>query len=378
MIGPLAGIDVIEIGSIGPGPFASMVLADLGARVTRVERVDAAGLEPPQDPMLRGRAASVALDLKHPAAVEVVLRLVERSDVLIEGFRPGVMERLGLGPEECRARNPRLVYGRMTGWGQSGPRSLEAGHDIDYIAVGGALHPIGSASEPPPPPLNLVGDFGGGAMVLVAGILAALVERSASGSGDVVDAAMVEGAALLTTMMHGMRSAGLWSDEREDNLLDGGAPFYRCYRTADGGFVAVGALEPRFYAELLDGLGLAGENLPAQYDRSGWAALRERFGAVFATRARDEWAEVFAGTDACVAPVLSLSEAPADRHLRARESFIEVSGMAQPGPAPRFDRSAVPAPGPVKAPGADTRTVLEGLGYDDGDIERLFDDRAVG
>lgn len=378
MTGPLAGIDVVEIGSIGPGPFAAMVLADLGARVIRVERVDAAGLPPPQDPMLRGRAASVALDLKHPDGVEVALRLVERSDVLVEGFRPGVMERLGLGPEECHARNPRLVYGRMTGWGQSGPRSLEAGHDIDYIAIGGALHPIGSATEPPPPPLNLVGDFGGGAMVLVAGILAALVERSASGMGDVVDAAMVEGAALLTTMMHGMRSDGLWSDEREDNLLDGGAPFYRCYRTSDDGFVAVGALEPPFYAELVDGLGLSDEDLPAQYDRSGWATLRERFATVFATRAREEWAEVFAGTDACVAPVLRLSEAPADRHLRARGSFIEVSGMAQPAPAPRFDRSAVPEPGPVKTPGGDTRTILRGLGYDDAEIGLLFGDKAVG
>jgi alpha-methylacyl-CoA racemase len=377
MTGPLAGIAVLEVASIGPGPFAAMVLSDLGASVTRVERVDGVGGPPPLDPLLRGRAASIGLDLKHPGAVGVVLRLVERSDVLIEGFRPGVMERLGLGPDACLGRNPRLVYGRMTGWGQTGPRATEAGHDIDYIALAGALHAIGAAAAPPPPPLNLVADFGGGGMVLVVGILAALVERGVSGRGEVVDAAMVDGASLLTTMIHGMRSAGLWSEEREDNLFDGGAPFYRCYRTADDRFVAVGALEPRFYASLVEGLGLDGDDIPDQYDRSGWGALGERFARVFATRTRDEWAEVFAGTDACVAPVLGLSEAPHDEHMSRRGSFIEVSGMVQPGPAPRFGRSAAPTPGPVRPAGADTRRVLADAGFDDGEIERLLGDGAA-
>jgi alpha-methylacyl-CoA racemase len=377
MSGPLAGVSVVEFGSIGPGPFAAMVLADVGASVVRVERPDATGGPAPTDPMLRGRAASIGIDLKHPDGVEAALRLVDASDVLIEGLRPGVMERLGLGPDICLARNPRLVYGRMTGWGQNGPRSGEAGHDIDYIAIAGALHPIGDADRPPVPPLNLVGDFGGGGMLLVVGIVAALVERSASGRGDVVDAAMVDGAALLTTMMHGMRSVGLWSDDRSANLLDGGAPFYRSYRTADGRFVAVGALEPRFYAELLDGLGLADDGLPAQYDRSGWPELHQRFAAVFAGRTRDEWTAIFAGTDACVAPVLDMREAPDDEHLRARGTFVEVAGVIQPAPAPRLARSASPAPGPPRPPGGDTRSVLAGLGYDDDEIGRLVDGGAV-
>jgi alpha-methylacyl-CoA racemase len=375
---PLAGISVVEFGSIGPGPFAAMVLADLGARVVRVERPDATGGPAPTDPMLRGRAASIGLDLKHPDGVEAALRLVEASDVLIEGLRPGVMERLGVGPVHCLERNPRLVYGRMTGWGQDGPRSVEAGHDIDYIAVAGALHPMGDADRPPAPPLNLVGDFGGGGMLLVVGVLAALLERSSSGTGDVVDAAMVDGAALLTTMMHGMRATGLWSDERATNLLDGSAPFYRCYRTSDDRYVAVGALEPKFYAALVDGLGLGGEDLPAQYDRSGWPVLRNRFAVAFARRTRDAWCETFAGTDACVAPVLGMAEAPADDHLAARGTFVEVDGVIQPAPAPRFGKGALDIPERPRPAGGDTRSVLAGLGYDEDEVGRLIEDGTVG
>lgn len=376
-LGPLRGVSVVEFASIGPGPFAAMILADLGAAVTRVERPDDRG-GTPSDPLLRGRTASIAVDLKRAEGVEVALRLVGRADVVVEGMRPGVMERLGLGPEECLRRNPRLVYGRMTGWGQHGPRAGEAGHDIDYLALAGALHPIGHADREPPPPLNFVADFGGGGMLLVAGILAALVERAGSGRGDVVDAAMVDGAASLTTMLHGMRSAGLWSDERQANLLDGGAPFYRCYRTADDRYVAVGALEPQFYAALLDGLGLAGEDLPDQYDAPGWPRLAEQFAAVFATRTRDEWAAAFAGSDACVAPVLAPSEAPHSDHLVARGTFVEVAGAVQPAPAPRFDRSTLPPPEPPRSPGGDGRSVLAGLGYRGSEIDELLSGGVVG
>jgi alpha-methylacyl-CoA racemase len=307
----------------------------------------------------------------------VVLRLVERSDVLIEGMRPGAMERLGLGPDVCLDRNQRLVYGRMTGWGQDGPRSGEAGHDIGYLALSGALGTIGFADRPPPPPLNLVADFGGGAMVLVSGILAALVARGGSGEGEVVDAAMVEGAALLTAMVHGMRADGVWSEDREDNLLDGGAPFYRCYATADGGHMAVGALEPQFYSELLVGLGLDSSDLPDQYDRSGWADLSDRFAAVFATRSRDAWAARFAGTDACVVPVLGLGEVATEPHLVARGSFVSLGGVVQPGSAPRFLSAGETVPRPGRPPGGDTAAVLGDLGYSDDDIPRLRSTGAV-
>jgi len=372
MSGPLAGIQVVEVASIGPGPFAAMVLADLGASVTRVERKGGGAAVVLQDAMLRGRDASIALDLKQPEGVEVLLRLAATADVLIEGFRPGVMERLGVGPDECLARNPGLVYGRITGWGQDGPRAPTAGHDIDYLAIAGALHPIGPPDRPPPPPLNLVADFGGGGMLLVAGVLAALVERAESGKGQVVDAAMAEGAALLTTMFHGLAAAGLWTGDRGANLLDGGAPFYRCYLTGDGGFMAVGALEPQFYAALLSGLGLDGEDLPDQYDRTGWPRLAERFAAVFAARSRADWTKVFEGTDACVAPVLAMSEAAADRHASARGGFIEVDGVTQPAPAPRFSRSQVGSPVGGRAPGGDARGVLARLGYSTADIEALL------
>ncbi|HEY1642588.1 MAG TPA: CaiB/BaiF CoA-transferase family protein [Streptosporangiaceae bacterium] len=362
-MGPLEGVRVVEIASLAPAPFGCMILADLGADVLRVDRAERSGPQarPPADPLVRGRR-SVGLNLKDPAGIDLLLRLAGDADVLVEGFRPGVAERLGFGPEVCQRRNPRLIFARMTGWGQDGPLAATAGHDIDYIAISGALAPIGRAGERPVPPLNLVGDFGGGGMLLAVGILAALVERERSGQGQVVDAAMVDGSALLTSFLYGMRASGAWQDERGTNLLDGGAPFYDTYETAGGGYVAVGALEPQFYAALLDGLGLAGADLPAQLDRSGWPELRRQFAAVFATRSRDEWAQVFAGTDACVAPVLSMDEAPVHPQAQARSAFTDVGGIVQPAPAPRFGRSPAGPPAPPPQPGADTDAVLAGLG----------------
>jgi len=300
---------------------------------------------------------------------------VEEADGFVEGFRPGVAERLGVGPEACLARNRRLVYGRMTGWGQDGPMAAMAGHDIDYIAIGGALWSLGRADSAPVPPLNLVGDFGGGGMLLAIGILAALVEREHSGLGQVVDAAMVDGSALLTSFIYGLRARGGWRDERGVNLLDGGAPFYDTYETADGKYVAVGALEPQFYAALLAGLGLDGAELPAQLDPSGWPVLRARFAEVFAQRSRDEWASVFAGTDACVAPVLSPAEAASHPHNVARGAFTEIGGVSQPAPAPRFGRSEVPVPAAPRRPGADTDAILSQLGLG---AEQISDLRASG
>jgi alpha-methylacyl-CoA racemase len=350
--GPLAGLKVVELAGIGPGPHAAMILADLGADVVRIDRpaggLRLGGTDAP-DPTLRGRRR-VAANLKDPAGRETVLRLVERADVLLEGYRPGVTERLGVGPADCLARNPRLVYARMTGWGQDGPLSTRAGHDINYISLTGALHAIGRAGERPVPPLNLVGDFGGGSMLLVIGVLAALWEAQRSGKGQVVDAAMVDGASLLVQMVWGMRAQGLWADERQTNLLDGHAPFYDTYTCADGRHVAVGALEPQFYAALLSGLGLDGEELPAQHDREGWPVLRARFTEVFATRTRDEWAEVFAGTDACVTPVLAFDEVPKHPHVAARATIVERDGVPQAAPAPRFDRTPTTLPGPATAP----------------------------
>lgn len=375
-MGPLSGIGVIEIASIGPGPFCAMVLGDLGADVIRVDRIGDAG-SPPSDPLLRGRR-SIAVDLKHEAGRDVVLRLFESADVAIEGFRPGVVERLGIGPAEAAARNPRLVYGRMTGWGQDGPLAARAGHDIDYIALAGALHPIGPADRPPPPPLNLVGDFGGGGLLLALGIAAALVERSVSGKGQVVDAAMVDGAALLSSMFHGLMAAGLWSPGRGGNFLDGSAPFYATYRTADDRFVAVGAIEPQFYAALLAGLGLAGEDLPVQFDREAWPMMRERFAEIFRSRTRGEWEDVFAGTDACVAPVLALDEAPRHPANEARRVFIEMGGIRQPAPAPRFDRTTAAVRAPACRPGEHTDEILAGIGLAAAEIGELRESGAVG
>jgi alpha-methylacyl-CoA racemase len=371
-MGPLRGVRVIEIASLAPAPFGCMILADLGADVLRVDRAERCGpgARVPADPLSRGRR-SIGLNLKDQGAVEILLRLTEEADVLVEGFRPGVAERLGFGPEVCAARNPRLIFARMTGWGQDGPLAPTAGHDIDYIAISGALGPIGRAGEGPVPPLNLLGDFGGGGMLLAMGILAALVERGISGTGQVIDAAMVDGSALLTSFLYGLLATGGWQDRRGSNLLDGGAPFYDTYACADGGYVAVGALEPQFYAALLAGLGLADAGLPPQHDRAGWPVLRERFAAAFASRTRDAWAQVFAGTDACVLPVLSLAEAPVHPHAAARSAFVEVGGIVQPAPAPRFSRSAAGHPAPPPRPGADTDGVLAGLGLAEGEVADL-------
>jgi alpha-methylacyl-CoA racemase len=362
MPGPLVGLRVIELAGIGPGPHAAMLLADLGADVIRVERPSEGKqilqLAPAvDDQMLRGRR-SVMLDLKDPAGRETMLRLVQRADVLIEGLRPGVTERLGVGPADCHTRNPRLVYARMTGWGQDGPLADRAGHDITYIALTGTLHAIGTAGGKPVPPLNLVGDFGGGSMFLVLGVLAALWERDRSGAGQVIDAAMVDGVSALAQMFWSLRACGLWSDQRGANLLDSGAPFYDTYACADGRYVAVGALEPQFYAALLEGLGLIGEELPAQLDRAGWPVLRQRFTDVFATRSRDEWVAVFDCTDACVAPVLSFAEVPEHPHIAARGTVITVDGVPQAAPAPRFSRTQPDQPTPPPKPGADTAAVL--------------------
>jgi alpha-methylacyl-CoA racemase len=371
-VGPLDGVKVIEIASLAPAPFGCMILADLGADVLRVDRTEGSGPDArvPADPLRRSRR-SIGLNLKDPAGVDLLLRLIADADVLVEGFRPGVAERLGFGPQVCAERNPRLIFARMTGWGQEGPLAPTAGHDIDYIAISGALSPIGRAGEPPVPPVNFLGDFGGGGLLMAMGILAALVERATSGLGQVVDAAMVDGSALLTSFVYGMRATGSWLDQRGSNLLDGGAPFYDTYVTADGGSVAVGALEPQFYAALLDGLGLAGAKLPPQHDRAGWPVLREHFAGVFATRSRDEWAQVFDGTDACVSPVLTMAEAPVHPHATARDAFIEVGGVVQPAPAPRFSRSAAGTPTPPPRPGAHTDAVLTGLGLSEADVADL-------
>ncbi|MGN6330031.1 MAG: CaiB/BaiF CoA transferase family protein [Motilibacteraceae bacterium] len=374
--GPLEGVHVVELAGIGPGPFAAMMLADLGAEVLRIDRPTGPGLSfgaPHLDVLNRGRR-NVAVDLKDPRGREVVLRLVERAEVLVEGFRPGVTERLGLGPDDCWARNPALVYGRMTGWGQDGPLASTAGHDIGYVAVTGALHAVGRAGGPPQVPVNLVGDFGGGAMYLVIGVLAALLEARSSGRGQVVDAAIVDGATGLTAMLHGMLAAGTWQDRRGVNLLDSGAPFYDVYETADGRWMAVGALEPQFYAALLAVLDL-GEDVPDRNDPRQWPALRERFAARFRERTQAEWTGLFEGTDACVAPVLSLTEAPQHPHLAARGSFVEHAGVVQPAPAPRFSRTPGALGEPPAHPGQHSREALTDWGVDD--VEQLIADGVV-
>ncbi len=351
LTGPLAEIRVLEFASLAPAPFACTLLSDLGADVLRITNPADRGLtaEPhPGDPLDRGRSVT-ALDLKRPRDVETALGLAARADVLVEGFRPGVMERLGLGPDDCLKRNPRLIYARMTGWGQDGPLASRAGHDINYLAIAGALEPLGPFDGPPSPPLNYVADFGGGGMLLAVGVLAALVERERSGRGQVVDAAMTDGAAMLTGILHGLRARGLWQERRGENLLDGSAPFYATYACADGRFVAVGALEPQFYAQLVDRLGLADRIDPArQHDRTTWEEMRRLFTQAFASRTRDEWAEEFAGTDACVTPVLTPWEASGHPHNIARGTFTKVAGHVQPAPAPRFSRT--PAADPPTPP----------------------------
>jgi alpha-methylacyl-CoA racemase len=379
--GPLAGVRVVELAGIGPCPFAAMVLADLGADVLRVERASSVGASPPAGPswdLLNRGKRSLGVDLKHADGVELLLGLAGRADVLVEGFRPGVVERLGLGPEQCRARNPRLVYGRMTGWGQTGPRAERAGHDIDYIALAGALDPIGRAGERPLPPLNLVGDFGGGGMLLALGVVCALVEAARSGEGQVVDAAMVDGAALLTTFIWGLRGLGVWDGGRGTNLLDTGAPFYEVYETSDGGHVAVGAIEPEFYAQLLKVMDLDPATLPAQMDRGSWAATKERFAEVFRTKTRDEWVAIADGTDACLAPVLAMGDAPLDPHVAARATFVEVAGVVQPAPAPRFSRTSCEVPSAPVWPGQGGDAALADWGVAPDRITHLRSVGAIG
>jgi alpha-methylacyl-CoA racemase len=361
----LTGVRVLELAGIGPGPTAAMMLADMGAEVLRIDRPTAmnAAAFAPYDIPGRGRRAAV-IDLRRPEAAEVVLTLVESADILIEGNRPGVTERLGIGPDACLARNPRLVYGRMTGWGQHGPWSSMAGHDIGYIALTGALHAIGPAGRPVMP-LNLVGDFGGGSTYLVMGVLAALLEARSSGQGQVVDAAITDGASSLMSFLYGMHASGAWVDDRASNMLDGGLAWYDVYETSDGKWLAVGALEPQFYQALLDGLGLTLQEAPQ--DRGQSDALRERFAAIFAGRTREEWMEVFTGTDACVAPVLSMSEAPHHPHNAARETFIEVDGIVHPAPAPRFSRTPSAVASPAAPAGSHTVEALTDWGVRDVD-----------
>jgi alpha-methylacyl-CoA racemase len=360
--GPLAGVRVLELASLGPGPFCAMMLADQGATVLRIDRPGPAGARPERDLMHRGRRSAV-LDLKHPRAVDALLRLAEGADVLLEGFRPGVTERIGVGPEVCLRRNPRLIYARMTGWGQTGPLAPTVGHDIDYLARTGALHALGQAGGPPQFPANLLGDFGGGGMLMAYGICAALVERATSGQGQVVDAAIVDGVASLLAMPWMLMAQDRWRDERGVNLLDGGVPWYDVYETADGKWLAVGALEPRFYAALLAGLGLT--DVPDREDPQHWPELRALFSARFKDQTRDEWAAAFAGSEACVEPVLSLHEAAADPHLTARQAYVAPGGLTQPSPSPRFSRTPGQLSDPPPAPGQHTTEALTEWGLTD-------------
>jgi alpha-methylacyl-CoA racemase len=374
-MGPLSGIKIIELAGIGPGPFCAMMLADMGADVIRVDRaqnvVGGDPASPPADVLNRGRR-SVGLDLKQPEGIETLLKLVEGADALIEGFRPGVAERLGVGPDVCLARNPRLVFGRMTGWGQDGPYAQMAGHDINYISLAGALEPLGRAGEKPMPPINLIGDFGGGGMLLAFGVATALVEAQRSGQGQVVDAAMVDGAAVLMTMIHAFRAMGIWEDTRGNNLLDTGAYYYEVYETKDHKFVSIGSLERQFYAVLLEKLGLTDdESMPHPQDKAQWPAMKERFTEIFLTKTRDEWCEIFEGSDACFAPVLSMTEAPQHPHNQHRGTFIERNGVVQPAPAPRFSRTAAEIQRPPAFPGQHTDEVLGDWGFDGDDIAKL-------
>jgi alpha-methylacyl-CoA racemase len=363
--GPLVGVRVVELAGIGPGPFAAMLLADLGADVVRVDRPGGAGLAiNPEYDITNRNKRSVIIDLKTQVGQDRVLDLVERADILIEGYRPGVAERLGVGPETCHVRNPKLVYGRMTGWGQEGPLAQRAGHDIAYIALTGTLGMIGRPDEPPTVPANLVGDYAGGSLYLVVGILAALHHARATGAGQVVDAAIVDGAAHLAAMIHGMLAAGGWQDRRGANLLDGGCPYYGTYETADGQYMAVGALEQQFYDEFVELLGI-GDMASARKDLARWGELRETVAARFKTRTRDEWTAVFEGSDACVAPVLSLREAPAHPHLAARGTFVDHGGITQPAPAPRFSLSHTAVRSGPAQPGADTADVARDWGVPD-------------
>ena len=366
--GPLSGLKVLEFAGIGPGPFCGMLLSDLGADVVRIDR-KGPGRASKTDITARGRK-SVAMDLKSPAAVEACLKLMETADAVFEGFRPGVMERLGLGPGVALARNPKMVFGRMTGWGQTGPYAQAAGHDMNYIAISGALRAIGT-TEKPTPPLNLVGDFGGGALYLAFGLLAGVIHARATGQGQVIDCAMSDGAASLMAMFYGMKAAGVWSDSRRSNLLDGGAHFYDTYRCADGEWIALGSIEPQFYALLLEKTGITDPDFKAQMDRAQWPALHDKLATVIAAKTRDEWCDIMGATDVCFGPVLTLDEAPRHAHNVARQTFVEIDGVVQPAPAPRFSATPGVIAGPPPAIGAHNCTALESWGFSAGDIGAL-------
>ena len=378
MPGPLAGLKVVEMVGIGPAPFCAMLLADMGADVLRIDRParGARASEAHSDVLARGRR-SVALDLKKPRVVEAVLDAIRRADVLIEGFRPGVMERLGLGPDVCLRSQPALVYGRMTGWGQYGPLAHAAGHDINYIALVGALHAIGRSGEPPVVPLNYIGDFGGGGMLLAFGVLCAVLESRVSGKGQVVDAAMTDGAALLSAMMYGFKANDAWTNERGENMLDGGAHFYGTYACADGKYIAIGAIEPEFYALLLERCGIDGPMFHQQMDRDRWPVLKARLKDVFRTKTREEWCAVLEGTDVCFAPVLNWDEAPRHPHNRARETFVMIDGVMQPAPAPRFSRTPADLPRPAPPRPANSAAVLSGWGLSADRLKALEDEGAL-
>jgi alpha-methylacyl-CoA racemase len=380
-MGVLSGYKIVEFAGIGPAPMCAMLLADMGAEVLRLDRSEDASLGIHTDPKYNvlGRSRrSVAIDLKRKEGTEVALRLIEKADALIEGFRPGVMERLGLGPDVCLGRNPRLIYGRMTGWGQDGPLAFAAGHDINYIALTGALHSIGRKDEAPVPPLNLVGDFGGGGVYLALGVVAGLLEAQKSEKGQVIDVAMIDGAASLMAALYGLRGAGIWSDKRGENILDTGSHYYNVYETSDGEYVAVGSIEAKFYAELLRLTGLEGEKLPRQNDRAAWSAMQERLSAIFKTKSRDEWCRIMEGSEVCFAPVLTMKEAPQHPHNRHRATFVEVEGVVQPAPAPRFARTPSAVQRPPARPGEHTEEALRDWGFSASELERLRASAAIG
>ncbi|HEY1852023.1 MAG TPA: CaiB/BaiF CoA-transferase family protein [Candidatus Binataceae bacterium] len=380
-MGTLSGYKIVEFAGIGPAPMCAMLLADMGADVLRIDRAEDAALGISLDAkyslLSRGRK-SVAIDLKKPEGVAAAMKLVESADALLEGFRPQVMERLGLGPDECIKRNPKLIYGRMTGWGQEGPLAHAAGHDINYIALSGVLASIGRRGEAPVPPLNLVGDFGGGGLYLALGVVAGLLEAQKSGKGQVVDSAMVDGAASLLTAIYGMHASGMWSNTRGDNILDTGAHFYDVYETKDGEYVSIGSIEPKFYAELLKRSGLEGQEMPRQMDRKAWPDLKEKFEALFKTKTRDEWCKIMEGSDICFAPVLSMAEAPSHPHNIQRGTFVEVEGVVQPGPAPRFSRTPSKIQRPPAKPGEHTEEALREWGFSASELEKLRGVGAIG
>lgn len=369
-MGPLTGIRVVEMAGIGPGPFTAMMLSDLGAEVIRVDRLSHKGTGHRANVLNRGRK-SIAVDLKNPRGVETTLRLIEQADVVLEGFRPGVMERLGLGPEECLSVNPRLIFGRMTGWGQTGPLSQAAGHDINYISIAGALGAMGYADRPPAPPLNLVGDFGGGAMYLLTGILAALVERATSGQGQIIDAAMTDGTASLLSPFFGLMAMNMWTTDRFSNRLDGGAFYYGSYECSDGKYISIGSLEPQFYALLLEKAEITDPEFQEQLDAAAWPAKREKLNQLFKTRTRQQWCDIMEGTDVCFAPVLDLKEAPTHPHNIDRKTFVELEGVVQPAPAPRFSRTQGEIQGPAAMAGEHTREVLSAWNFTDQEIGEL-------